>query len=156
MRTWIRWGSFFMLTGVMAGAFGAHALKNTLTDPMKAVYETAVRYQLIHGLALFVVAWLSTFSTKRAVRFAGLSFCVGIFLFSGSLYALALTGVRACGNCDAVGRTLLCLIGWSLAYLLMHLRIKRGELEKEGDGGCGGEERWRGLGGGGGGGGGGG
>jgi uncharacterized membrane protein YgdD (TMEM256/DUF423 family) len=111
MRTWIRWGSFFMLTGVIAGAFGAHALKNTLTDPMKAVYETAVRYQLIHGLALFIVAWLSTLSTAKNIQWAGISFCIGIFLFSGSLYALALSGIKPLGIITPFGG-LAFLIGW--------------------------------------------
>jgi uncharacterized membrane protein YgdD (TMEM256/DUF423 family) len=71
-----------------------------------------VRYQLIHGLALFVVAWLSTLSTKRAVRFAGIGFCVGIFLFSGSLYALALTGARAWGMITPVGG-LAFIVSWA-------------------------------------------
>ena len=110
-RSWIRWGSFFMLTGVLAGAFGAHALKNVLSDPMKAVYETAVRYQLIHGLALFIIAWISTVSTKRSVRVSGIAFCVGIFLFSGSLYLLALTGIRAFGMMTPLGG-LAFLVGW--------------------------------------------
>jgi len=110
-RPWIRWASFFMLTGVMAGAFGAHALKNMLSDPMKAVYETAVRYQLLHGLALFIVAWLSTLATTRAVRFAGIAFCAGIFLFSGSLYLLALTGVRAWGIVTPFGGVAF-IVGW--------------------------------------------
>ena len=112
MRAWIRWGGFFMLTGVVAGAFGVHALKNVLSDPMKAVYETAVRYQLIHGLGLFVVAWLSTLEKKRAVQTAGILFCVGIFLFSGSLYALALTGIRLLGVITPFGG-LAFLAGWA-------------------------------------------
>ena len=98
MRVWVRWGSFFMLTGVVAGAFGAHALKNVLSDPMKAVYETGVRYQLIHGLGLFIMAWLSDLCDKTsAVCLAGTAFCAGIILFSGSLYLLGADGSAGLG-----------------------------------------------------------
>jgi uncharacterized membrane protein YgdD (TMEM256/DUF423 family) len=110
-RTWIRWGSFFMLTGVIAGAFGAHALKNSLSEPAKMVYETAVRYQLIHGLGLFVVAWLATQSEKKFVTWAGVAFCSGIILFSGSLYVLAFTGIRSFGAVTPLGGVCF-LIGW--------------------------------------------
>jgi len=108
---WIRWASFFMGSGILAGAFGAHALKDTLSEPMKAIYETAVRYQLTHGLALFVVAWLATQTGKKAVRWAGRAFCGGIILFSGSLYILALTGVRGWGVITPLGG-LAFLAGW--------------------------------------------
>ena len=112
-RTWIRWGSFFMATGIIAGAFGAHALKAVLSEPMKAVYETAVRYQLIHGLALFVVAWRASVMDGRTVRGAGRSFCAGIIFFSGSLYLLALSGVRAWGAVTPLGG-LAFIVGWIL------------------------------------------
>ncbi len=109
---WIRWASFFMLTGVLMGAFGAHALKNMLSEPLKAVFETAVRYQLIHGLGLFVIAWLSSQSTKRRIPVAGYLFCFGILTFSGSLYLLALTGVRAWGMITPLGG-LAFIAGWA-------------------------------------------
>ena len=117
MKNWTRWGSFFMLTGVLAGAFGAHALKDILSDAMKAVYETAVRYQLLHGLALFAVAELDARNPRPAVRFAGTAFCVGIVIFSGSLYALSLTGVRGWGAVTPLGGAAF-LSGWfSLLFL---------------------------------------
>jgi len=100
-----------MLTGVMAGAFGAHALKDVLSEPMKAVYETAVRYQLLHGLALFAVAALDARPPRRSVRFAGTAFCAGIIIFSGSLYALSLTGVRGWGALTPLGGAAF-LSGW--------------------------------------------
>jgi uncharacterized membrane protein YgdD (TMEM256/DUF423 family) len=108
---WIRCASTIMFLAVALGAFGAHGLKNVLSDPMKAVFETAVRYQMIHGLALFVVAWLSTRSTAPSVNTAGWLFLVGILLFSGSLYILSLTGVKYWGAITPVGG-LAFLIGW--------------------------------------------
>jgi len=113
---WIRTGAVVMALGVLLGAFGAHGLKNVLSDPMKAVYETGVRYHLIHGLALFVVAWLASRSPSTLVNASGWFFLAGIFLFSGSLYLLALSGVKAWGAVTPVGG-LAFIAGWlSLAF----------------------------------------
>jgi uncharacterized membrane protein YgdD (TMEM256/DUF423 family) len=108
---WIRCASVVMFLGVALGAFGAHGLKTILSDPMKAVFETGVRYQMIHGLALFVVAWLSSRGTSAVVTAAGVSFLVGILVFSGSLYVLSLTGIKAWGAVTPVGG-LAFLVGW--------------------------------------------
>jgi len=108
---WIRMGSFFMASGILVGAFGTHALKNTLSDPMKSVFETAVRYQLLHGLGLFIVAWLISQSPKRTLLIAGWAFAIGILLFSGSLYLLALTNAHAWGILTPFGG-LAFLVGW--------------------------------------------
>ncbi len=108
---WIRAASVIMFLGVALGAFGAHGLKDVLSEPMKAVFETAVRYQMIHGLALFVVAWLSSRGPSASVKAAGWCFVAGIILFSGSLYLLSLTGVRAWGAVTPIGG-LAFLSGW--------------------------------------------
>src|SRR5689334_14756754 len=100
---WVRCASMVMFLGVALGAFGAHGLKDILSEPMKAVFETAVRYQMIHGLALFVVAWLSSRSASPALTAAGISFLVGVILFSGSLYVLCLTNVKAWGAVTPIG-----------------------------------------------------
>src|SRR5882672_4389269 len=100
---WIRIGAVVMALGVILGAFGAHGLKDVLTDPMKAVYETGVRYHLIHGLALFIVAWLASRSPSSLVTYSGWFFLAGIVLFSGSLYILALSGVKAWGAVTPLG-----------------------------------------------------
>jgi uncharacterized membrane protein YgdD (TMEM256/DUF423 family) len=89
--------------GVIAGAFGAHALRDKLSADRLAVFETAVRYQLIHALALIAVAlamtrWGGAFTTA-----AGWLFVVGTLLFSGSLYALSLSGVRWLGAITPLG-----------------------------------------------------
>jgi uncharacterized membrane protein YgdD (TMEM256/DUF423 family) len=105
-----------MFLGVALGAFGAHGLKDILSDPMKAVFETGVRYQMIHGLALFIVAWLSSRTPSSAVSMAGWCFLAGIIVFSGSLYLLSLTGVKTWGAVTPFGG-LAFLAGWiSLAF----------------------------------------
>jgi len=116
---WIRMAAGFMLTGVIAGAFGAHALKNSLSDPLKIVFETGVRYQLIHGLALLAIAWLTDRMSQNAVQRAGWAFTAGIVIFSGSLYALALTGTPTWGAVTPLGG-LAFLFGWG--WLLFALK----------------------------------
>jgi uncharacterized membrane protein YgdD (TMEM256/DUF423 family) len=101
------------MLGVAAGAFGAHALKARLAPEMLAVFETGVRYQLIHALGLLGVAWAATRWTSASIRVAGWLFGVGILLFSGSLYALCLTGVRALGAITPIGGAAF-IAGWLL------------------------------------------
>jgi len=99
--------------GVAAGAFGAHALKGRLTSEMLAVFETGVRYQLVHALGLLAVGWAAGRWTSGAVRAAGWMFAVGVFLFSGSLYVLCLTGVRTLGAITPIGGAAF-IAGWLL------------------------------------------
>jgi uncharacterized membrane protein YgdD (TMEM256/DUF423 family) len=108
---WVRLASGIMFLAVALGAFGAHALKNSLSDPMKLVFETGIRYQFIHGLALFVVAWLASRTDSAYVTLAGWSFLIGILLFSGSLYLLSLTNTPRWGAVTPIGG-LAFLIGW--------------------------------------------
>ena len=97
--------------GVAGGAFGAHALKLRLSPEMLAVFETGVRYQLIHALALLAVAWAGTRWEAPAITAAGWLFVAGIILFSGSLYALSLTGVRVLGAVTPFGGVAF-IAGW--------------------------------------------
>jgi uncharacterized membrane protein YgdD (TMEM256/DUF423 family) len=115
----VRLGAFAMAFGVALGAFGAHGLKSRLTPDLLAIYETGVRYHLVHGLALFVTAWLAGEDKGRAARLAGLLFVVGILLFSGSLYLLALTGVRALGAITPLGG-----VAWIAAWTILALRVR--------------------------------
>ncbi|TAJ07454.1 MAG: DUF423 domain-containing protein [Nitrospirae bacterium] len=103
--------------GVAAGAFGAHALKAVLPTEMQAVFETAVRYQMYHALTLLLTGMLlerrgpEAQAGWRCLRLAGWLFLAGILLFSGSLYALALSGLRWLGAITPVGGV--CFIaGW--------------------------------------------
>jgi uncharacterized membrane protein YgdD (TMEM256/DUF423 family) len=74
---------------VVLGAFGAHALKARLAPDQLAVFETGVRYQMFHALALFAIAWLVEKIPTAPMRAAGWLFAGGIVLFSGSLYLLS-------------------------------------------------------------------
>lgn len=105
-----------MLLSVALGAFAAHGLKERLDAGMLAVFETGVRYQVYHSLALFVVAWLVSRGGSGAVQAGGWCFLVGIALFSGSLYALAVTGMRRLGMITPIGG-LLFLCGWAALAL---------------------------------------
>ncbi len=96
-------GALFAASSVAAGAFGAHALKSILDPAMLAVYETAARYQMYHALGLFVVAWLCRETESPSAVKAGWLFCAGILLFSGSLYLVALAGIKWMGALTPLG-----------------------------------------------------
>ena len=109
---WIRWGSLIAMGGVLLGAFGAHALKATLSPEAKEWYHTAVFYHLVHALALLAVGWLSVLRAGRgSVPVAGWLFLFGILLFSGSLYAMSVTGIRKLGMITPIGGMAL-VLGW--------------------------------------------
>lgn len=97
--------------GVALGAFGAHALKTRLPPDMLAIFETGVRYQMYHVFALVAAAWAWARWPVRVFTAAGILFVVGILVFSGSLYLLAFTGVRALGAVTPLGG-LAFLAGW--------------------------------------------
>lgn len=97
--------------GVALGAFGAHALKARLAPDMLAVFETGVRYQMYHVFALIAAAWAWARWPSRVFAAAGWSFVAGMVIFSGSLYLLAITGVRALGAITPLGG-LAFLAGW--------------------------------------------
>jgi uncharacterized membrane protein YgdD (TMEM256/DUF423 family) len=109
-------GSIAGLLGVGLGAFGAHALQNVLQGEMENTYQTAVRYHLIHAVALLAVAWAVSHWDSALLPMAGYSFVVGLILFSGSLYALSVTGLRALGAITPFGGIAF-LLGWALLAL---------------------------------------
>lgn len=113
---WIQLGSFMMFLGVILGAFGAHAIKDKVTEYSLEIYKTGVLYHFLHALALFIVAWLSTISADPKIQLAGIFFIIGIVLFSGSLYVLALSGIKILGAITPLGG-LSFLIGWILLIL---------------------------------------
>lgn len=98
---------------VAAGAFGAHALKTRLAPDMLAVFETGARYQMVHALALLAVACAWVRWPGRLTEASGWCFVAGTVVFSGSLYLLTLTGVRALGAITPVGGVLF-MAGWLL------------------------------------------
>jgi uncharacterized membrane protein YgdD (TMEM256/DUF423 family) len=99
------------LLSVAAGAFGAHALRARLSPESLAVFETAARYQMYHALGLFAVAWAVSRWPGSLAQWSGWLFVVGTLLFSGSLYALALTGIRWLGAITPLGGAAF-LAGW--------------------------------------------
>ncbi|WP_035060775.1 DUF423 domain-containing protein [Andreprevotia chitinilytica] len=92
-----------LFIAVGCGAFGAHALKTRLAPDLLAVWQTAVQYQLIHGLGLFALAWLATQTGAKPFGIAAWLMQAGIVLFCGSLYVLALSGVRWLGAVTPLG-----------------------------------------------------
>ncbi|WP_416427361.1 DUF423 domain-containing protein [Pseudomonas sp. App30] len=112
LRQFLMLAAFFGFTGVGLGAFAAHGLKDRLSSDYLAVFHTGVNYQLIHALALLAVAVLSVQVPSRLVNAAGVMFCIGIVLFSGSLYLLTLSGVRVFGVITPFGG-LAFLVGWA-------------------------------------------
>ena len=108
--------------GVALGAFGAHGLRGRLSPEMLAVFEIGVRYQMYHVFALLAVAAaIGHFGQVRLLHMAGWSFVAGVLIFSGSLYALALTGTGMFGAITPVGGVGL-LAGWAcLAFFAASL-----------------------------------
>lgn len=112
--------TFLLLAGVsaaiavMCGAFGAHALRGRIDDQMLAVFATATQYQFYHALGLGLVGLtIAQFGESRLLVWSGWSMVLGTLLFSGSLYALALTGVRLLGAITPFGG-----VAFILAWLL--------------------------------------
>lgn len=110
---WLATGAVTAFLAVAAGAFGAHALRARVDSAMLAVFETAVRYQMYHALALVALAGLAARRPDPRLRWVGWLFVAGIVIFSGTLYALVLTGVRAWGAVTPVGGVSL-LGGWAM------------------------------------------
>jgi uncharacterized membrane protein YgdD (TMEM256/DUF423 family) len=101
--------SGFLCVGL--GAFGAHTLKNVLDEYGKSIYEKAVLYQMFHTLALFLVGVLSHLFKETSFSLAGWGFLIGIGLFSGSLYVMAITGMKWLGIITPFGGVAF-LLGW--------------------------------------------
>lgn len=111
--------SFLGALSVMIGAFGAHALKQTLeTLGRTETFETAVKYQFYHTLALLLLGIIMYKVDSRLLNYAGLSFLIGILIFSGSLYILSLTGVTKWGAVTPIGGLFL-IIGWVLMFIAL-------------------------------------
>jgi uncharacterized membrane protein YgdD (TMEM256/DUF423 family) len=108
---------FFMIgcisagIAVAAGAFGAHAFRARLAPEMLTVFETAARYHMFHAFGLLAAAYAAGRWPGAPATWAGIAFLAGTVLFSGSLYALALSGVRALGAITPLGGVAF-LLGW--------------------------------------------
>jgi len=116
-RVFLAAGGLAALAAVALGAFGAHALKGRLTPEMLAVWHTAVEYHVFHALGLLAVGLVATqLPASALLKWSGWLMLAGIVLFSGSLYALALTGVRWLGAVTPAGGTAF-LAAWALLVI---------------------------------------
>jgi uncharacterized membrane protein YgdD (TMEM256/DUF423 family) len=110
-RLFVVIGSLSAFLAVALGAFAAHGLKDKLSPELFAIWEVGVRYHLYHAVALFAVAWVAHQWPAANAAAAGWLFVAGTVIFSGSLYALSLSGLRWLGAVTPVGG--LCfLAGW--------------------------------------------
>ena len=105
-------------TSVAFGAFAAHALREKLTERATEMFETGARYQMYHALALLLVALLLSRAeaAQSSLVAAGYAFIVGVALFSGSLYALSLTGVKWLGAITPLGGVAF-IVGWVCLFV---------------------------------------
>jgi uncharacterized membrane protein YgdD (TMEM256/DUF423 family) len=113
-RTFLLTGSVAAFLAVAFGAFGAHALREVLPSDRLQIFETGVRYQFYHAFALIVAGFLTRRRRGRAAPAAGWLFAFGIVFFSGSLYVLALSGIRAWGAVTPIGG-----LAWLVAWILV-------------------------------------
>jgi uncharacterized membrane protein YgdD (TMEM256/DUF423 family) len=112
-KTFLLMGSVIGFLGVALGAFGAHGLRGRLSPDMLAVFEIGVRYQMYHTFGILIVALAhGRAGQARLLTIAGWSFAIGIVIFSGSLYALALTGTPTFGAITPIGGVAF-LTGWA-------------------------------------------
>ncbi len=121
---------FILLSGavlgtlsVMIGAFGAHALKSSLVASGRLdVFETAVKYQFYHTLALMLIGILLFKINSSLIAYAGLAMLAGIFIFSGSLYILSITNVGKWGAVTPFGG-LFMIVGWVLLFIGLYKNL---------------------------------
>jgi len=121
-KGYLAFGSLLGGVAVALGAFGAHGLKSIVPPETVSTFQTGVQYQMYHALALVAVAVIFEKFPNRLVNWAAISFCIGILLFSGSLYVLTFikatgkVGLEGIGIITPVGGIFL-ILGWVLFFL---------------------------------------
>ncbi|ANS76618.1 hypothetical protein AWM70_20235 [Paenibacillus yonginensis] len=117
LNIWLGLGGIVMFLAVALGAFGAHALKNKLSDEKMKTYQTGIQYQIAHGLGLLLLGTAGDqLADSSLISWAGWLMTGGILLFSGSLYALSLSGARKLGAITPIGGVLF-LAAWILVVI---------------------------------------
>lgn len=116
-KQWVLMGSTFGFFSVALGAFGAHALRDILSERAFQIYQTGVQYQMFHALALLALGLWSLYFPALNTQWVGYAFTLGILLFSGSLYALALTNLKFLGAIAPFGGVAF-LMGW-IAFAIL-------------------------------------
>ncbi len=113
LKSLLLFASLSGLVSVALGAFGAHGLRGQIDDSLLHAFETGVNYQMMHSLSLLAVCLLIIeWGDKVSLQVAGIGFVLGILLFSGSLYGLALTGMKWLGPVTPLGG-LAFMVGWT-------------------------------------------
>jgi len=123
MRRWLFLSATLGFLGVLLGAFAAHGLNARLSPRMLANFETGARYQMYHALAMGLAAFAVRGRAARLANTAGFLFLIGILLFSGSLYVLALTGITRLGMITPLGGLTL-MAGW-VALAMAALKLEK-------------------------------
>lgn len=114
-------GALFMALAVLLGAFGAHALKTNLSPEMMQVYKSGVEYQFYHALGLLLIGLIGFQIQSRYIKWSGTLISIGIIIFSGSLYILALSGFEWIGAITPIGG-LSFVAGWVCLILAIRDR----------------------------------
>jgi len=112
-RQFVSIGAWMAFAGVALGAFGTHGLRGKVSEANLEIWRTGVQYHLVHAIALILVGVLMTDPQNKALKNAGWLFAVGIVIFGGSLYVLAVTDVKALGAITPLGGVCF-LAGWAL------------------------------------------
>ncbi len=116
-KQWVMIGALSSFFAVALGAFGAHALKNSLSEKSLSIYQTGVHYQMFHALALVGLGLWAAQNPMIDTQIPGWAFTMGICIFSGSLYVLALTDLKPIGAITPIGGISF-LLGWiAFAFL---------------------------------------
>ena len=108
-------GLFFCGFSILMGAFGAHALKDKLSEYSMSIYDKAVFYQMFHAIGILVVSILGQLFNTQDFNTSGWFFIIGILLFSGSLFILSVTGVKWLGAITPIGGVMF-ILGWFLLF----------------------------------------
>ncbi|AFK01804.1 protein of unknown function DUF423 [Emticicia oligotrophica DSM 17448] len=115
-KLFLQAGALLGAIGVMIGAFGAHALKPMLLASGRfETFETGVRYQFYHAIALILVGILSKNIQNKTISYSGYCLLSGVLIFSGALYTICFTGLNVFGAVAPIGGTLM-VIGWLLLF----------------------------------------
>ena len=122
-KTILMSASVFLILAVVIGAFGAHSLKNHLTEEMLQIYKTGVEYHFYHALGLLMIGVLSISMPSEYLKWSAILLAAGIILFSGSLYALAITGIKGLGAITPFGG-LSFIAGWIMLAIAVLKHFK--------------------------------
>lgn len=120
--TWLKVGAFICMLSVIIGAFAAHGLKAMLSEYQLGIVDTAAKYQMYHGLAILIAStiFLVLPAASKKIHLVNTAFSVGCILFSGSLYCLAVSGIKIFAYFTPLGG-LSFVVGWGLLIWAIHI-----------------------------------